>query len=308
MLIRNFRAMNTDCLVILNPIEEDGVEAAANAEDVVRDYERMFSRFQARSDLGQLNASTEKSVRVSAPLADILARALGYSRLTDGVFDPLILNDLEALGYDESFERLAAAQPGEARRLSSVMTALRFDVDVAGRTVTRPVGARIDLGGIAKGAAADAAAATLASFPGGLVDLGGDIRAFGQPADAPQWIVAVQDPGSDAGVLDTLLIGDGAVATSSIVKRRWVRNGENVHHITDPRTRRPARSGVLQCSALADSAEHAEIAAKVGLILGADELREDGNIGRALRLRGIAWVNDDGTYWRSDGWSEACFR
>lgn len=308
MLIRNFRAMNTDCMAILNAQDEGAAEvAAANVEYVVRDYERMFSRFQAESDLSQLNASTERRVAVSWPLADILARALGYSRLTDGVFDPLILNDLEALGYDKSFELLAAAQPGEARRPSSVMTA-SFDVDVADGTVTRPFGARIDLGGIAKGAAADAAAATLASFPGGLVDLGGDIRAFGQPIDAPQWIVAVQDPGSDAGVLDTLLIGDGAVATSSVVKRRWTRDGENVHHIIDPRTKRPAQSGVLQCSALADSAEHAEIAAKVGLIVGAGALREDDDIGQTLRLRGIAWVNDDGTYWRSDGWNEACSR
>ena len=83
---------------------------------------------------------------------------------------------------------------------------------------------------------------------------------------------------------------DGAVATSSLRKRRWVHNGEAVHHIIDPRSGQPARSGALQCSVIADTTEHAEVAAKVGFIRGPGFLHERSELGKALGVRGIAWL------------------
>jgi len=219
------------------------------------------------------------------------------------VFDPLVLQELETLGYDRSFEEVSSrVHTALALATRPVHWAL-VQVDPALGVVTRPLGARIDLGGVAKGAAADAAMAELASFPGALVDLGGDIRVHGEPDDADSWVVAVDDPTRPLlASLDYLKLRDGAVATSSISKRRWTRNGSTVHHIIDPRTGGPALSGVVQCTAIADTGEHADVAAKVGLILGVGSLSEDDEMSRALGLRGMAWVTAEGGYQSTLGW------
>ena len=227
MLRHSMRAMNTDCLLILhvNGVNDEraGRAALMRAAARVQEYERTFSRFQPDSGLSRLNEGPSDRVQVSAELAALLARALEYARLTGGVFDPLVLAELEALGYDRTFEEVSSrghALHPVAARARTHWTLVQ--VDAARGVVNRPPGARIDLGGVAKGAAADAAMSELASFPGALIDLGGDIRAHGQPDDADGWIVAVDEPaGPHVTSLDYLKLRDGAVATSSVRRRQW---------------------------------------------------------------------------------------
>jgi thiamine biosynthesis lipoprotein len=300
------RAMNTDCLLILHGPAGDPVsrEALARAAERVRQYEERFSRFRPDSELSHLNESPQEQVQVGSELGSLLARSVEYSRISRGLFDPVVLDALLLLGYDRTFEEVRAYSHQKA-----VAQAPRFRwrdvlVDATRHLVTRPCGARVDLGGIAKGAAADAAIAELSSYPGALVDLGGDIRVCGRPADADFWIIAVEDGQSDGGALNYICLADGAVATSSLRKRRWVCNGEAVHHIIDPRSGQPARSDVLQCSVIADTAEHAEVAAKVGFIRGPGFLHERSELGRALGVRGIAWLTLSGEYRRTSGWRQ----
>jgi len=305
MLEHTIRAMNTDCLLMVHVKGEKsaGEAALARAAARVAEYEQRFSRFLPESDLTHLNEDPGGSVRVSAELVALLARAFEYSRVTDGVFEPLVLEALEALGYDRSFEKVPARVDAQSALTSRTAHWASVRVDPVLGVVSRPLGARIDLGGVAKGAAADAAMAELASFPGALVDLGGDVRTHGRPDDAGGWVLAVDDPfGAQGDSLDYVRLRDGAIATSSVLKRQWRRNGGTAHHIIDPRTGRPAFSGAVQCTAIADTAEHADVAAKVGLILGAGSLSEDGAVGRALGLRGMAWVAADGGYHTTPGW------
>ena len=304
MLSVSMRAMNTDCLLLLNPGDEGQSRAAlTRAAARVAEYERTFSRFQADSELSHLNDSPGDRIEVPRALAALLARALEYARITDGVFDPLVLRDLEALGYDRTFEEVPIRL--HTRRSNPAYGPSRAPVcvDAARSLVTRPAGVRIDLGGVAKGAAADAALAELAAHRGALVDLGGDIRARGQPDDADGWIVGIEDPlSADGASIGYLKLRDGAVATSSVRKRQWTCDGKTVHHVIDPRTAQPSAAGVVQCTAVTDTAEHADVAAKVGLILGAGSLREDDRIGQALGLRGMAWAAADGSLRCTSGW------
>jgi len=297
-------AMGTDCLLILHGPEDDGAgeEALARAEDQVRRYEERFSRFRPDSDLSRLNESPGEQVRVGTELGGLLARSLEYARISGGLFDPVVLDDLLLLGYDRTFDEVRAHPQRKAAAQAPRFRWRDVVVDVAHRVVTRPCGARIDLGGIAKGAAADAAIAELASYAGALVDLGGDIRVSGRPADADSWIIAVEDGQSDDGTLDYIGLRDGAVATSSRRKRRWVSDNEIVHHIIDPRSGRSASSGAFQCSVIADTAEHAEVAAKVGFIRGPGSLHEGDEVGKALGVRGVAWLTLGGVYRRTRGW------
>jgi thiamine biosynthesis lipoprotein len=73
-----------------------------------------------------------------------------------------------------------------------------------------------------------------------------------------------------AAALDTLTLAGGAIATSGIGKRWWLRNGEVRHHLIDPRTGQPADNNLLSVTVRAPSAVEADIAAKTAFILGED--------------------------------------
>ena len=242
-------------------------------------------------------------MRVSSELAVLLSRGLGYACLTGGVFDPVVLAAIHAIGYDRTFEEVAR---GTHAAVSSDKRRFRWhdvSVDIECALVSRPYGAFVDLGGLAKGAAADAALAELASHPGALVDLGGDICASGRPDDGDSWCIGLDEiSGQTPDII--LRLGDGGVATSSNARRRWINDGIDVPHVIDPRTGSPASSNALQCSAIADSAEHAEVAAKVGLINGPRSLSELDLVGCALGVRGVAWLTTHGDYASTQGWRD----
>jgi thiamine biosynthesis lipoprotein len=138
--------------------------------------------------------------------------------------------------------------------------------------VTRPRGLEIDSGGVAKGWAADAAVAKLAGAPTCAVDCAGDIR-VGGIAGAGR-VIAVADPFGGEPIA-TLTVHAGGVATSGIGKRRW-RNGDGSigHHLIDPASGRPCFSGIVQATALAPSAEEAELRAKAALLAGPEAASE----------------------------------
>jgi thiamine biosynthesis lipoprotein len=120
----------------------------------------------------------------------------------------------------------------------------------------------LDLGGIAKGWACDRA------VDGGLarvVSAGGDLRS----AD-PATVTTVMD--HHDGISARVRVGIGALATSSIARRRWRVGEREVSHLVDPRTMEPVETPILSATVVAGTAVEAEIGAKSVLIKGAEGL------------------------------------
>ncbi|MEV5877337.1 FAD:protein FMN transferase [Streptomyces sp. NPDC052101] len=145
-------------------------------------------------------------------------------------------------------------------------------IEIDGGRILVPEGARLDLGGIGKGYAADLVAYELrtARAAGALVNLGGDVRVSGTPPTDAGWVVSVADPWQDGRDLVTLAVAEGAVATSSRLRRSWRRGGQEAHHLIDPRTGAPAADGIAAVTVVAQQAHWAEILAKAALIAGPD--------------------------------------
>ncbi len=280
---RRFRCMTTDIDLLLVADAGPAAEAALrDAEAFFFSVEKRFSRFLPDSELSVLNREENAGwpVTVSADLARLVHLALSAARRSGGVFDPTIIAALEAAGYDRSIDVIRAegtqARPLAAADRPGRWQQIRVAQDTAGHwTIVRPHGKRLDLGGIAKGWAAAQAAALLRPLGAGVVNAGGDLRAWGDQPGAGLgmgWLAAVDRPlqaGVDAA---WLRVQDAAVATSSIVTRRW--NGG--HHLIDPRTGSPAETNLLSVTTLAPTAAEAEVAAKVVLVLG--------------RVPGLAWL------------------
>jgi FAD:protein FMN transferase len=152
---------------------------------------------------------------------------------------------------------------------------------------TRPPGVRIDPGGIAKGVFADELAAALAHHEAFVVECAGDLRLGGRVAPVRE--VHVASPFDD-GIVHTFRLRSGGVATSGIGKRSWIGpDGAVAHHLLDPRTGRPAFTGIVQVTALAPTAMAAEALSKAALLAGPVEADR-------LLVHGGAIVFDDGNY------------
>ena len=256
---RSFRAMGCDCAIRVTAAAGDSRRvrrALAAAGDEIAACERALSRFLPDSDLSRVNRGAGDWVAVGPRMAGATRAALAARVATGGRYDPTILAALEAAGYDRSFAllddrppRVAAGwRPGGA-------------VEVEDARVRVAEGTALDLGGIAKGWAAERALEAMReawpALTGGLVDLGGDLALWGRTPDGGPWRVAVADPRRPGAHLATLLVAGGGVATSGRDRRRFG-PGRALHHLIDPATGVPARGGPLTVTVTAPRADRAE--------------------------------------------------
>src|SRR5439155_22588655 len=130
-------------------------------------------------------------------------------------------------------------------------------------------GVGLDLGGIAKGMAVDAALARLRALgvDAALVNAGGDLAVHGRLPGGTAWPVVVQGRRAP----QTVLLERGALATSGIARRRWQQGQQSRHHLLDPRTGLPAQSGLLSITVVAARCVQAEVAATAAFVLGPQE-------------------------------------
>jgi FAD:protein FMN transferase len=267
---RTFRAMGTEVTVLTDDATDPIVFAAAVAS-VRRIFEReesRFSRFRADSELSRVNRSAGGWVEVSGPFADVLAMAIRGAERTDGLFDPTVLQALEAAGYDRDFAAVERREGGGS--LAPVPCGGWERIEVREGRVRLPDGVALDLGGLVKGWTADLAAEAViaAGLPWAIVNAGGDLRIAG---DAPPLEIGIEDPDDRREVLCLLRVEGGAIATTSVAQRRW---GPGLHHLIDPRIGLPAVTPVVQATAWAPACAEAEISSKRAALQGIDALEE----------------------------------
>jgi thiamine biosynthesis lipoprotein len=258
--------MGTECdVVVVGGGSDDTTFAHARVEEL----EARWSRFRPDSELCRLNRAAGRAVEVSHETAAVVAAAVTAWHATGGRFDPTVIDALECAGYDRPFATgLDGASPvRDAPECVPGCASITFDA--AAGTVTVPLGTRLDLGGIAKGFAADLVAGELVArgASGALVSLGGDLRALGTPPTPAGWIVGI-----DAVPGASVVVQDGGLATSATTRRRWMRAGALQHHVIDPTTCAPAAFPAAIVTVFAPAAARAEVLATVALLAGHEAL------------------------------------
>jgi thiamine biosynthesis lipoprotein len=234
------------------------------------ELEALWSRFRSDSELSRINAASGQWVPVSAQTAAIFRIAVDAWSSTGGLFDPTVLGALESAGYDRSFDDIAPCQRNVAPTPAAAPGCAGVEISADDDKVRLPPGVRVDLGGIGKGYAADLVAHQLiaAGADGACVNLGGDVRVLGNAPDPTGWGVAVADETHPDADLAWVALTEGAVATSTRLRRQWRRGHQRQHHLIEPATGAPADGPVATVTVIAAQACWAEALAKAALIAG----------------------------------------
>jgi thiamine biosynthesis lipoprotein len=256
-------------------------EDEAKVEGWVAFVEDKLSRFRPMSELSLLNASAGQPFVMGPLLYAVMADAIQYYKLTDGLFNPFLGKVIAGLGYGKSFDELEplAGFDFSGARWAGLDHPFRFDPMMKALTLDPEV--HVDLGGIGKSWCAEAIARELrkSGAARGAINAGGDVLCWGDAPDG-QWEIAIMEPYDPESELCKVRSKSGfAVATSSQLKRRWQdASGKPHHHLIDPRTQQSADSDLLQVSVVASDLTLAEIYTKCILILGSE--------------RGLAWSQE----------------
>ena len=247
--------------------ESTATAAFAAASRRVKALTMILSDYHDRSELNRLcdTYTPGEPVRVSPDLARVLAAARGFSEASGGAFDVTVA----PLSKLWRRVRRRKALPGEpelaAARAAVGWAAVTVDEAAGTVTITRP-GVRLDLGGIAKGYAADAALAVMRDHGCGrcLIDAGGDLLAGEPPPGEPGWTVALPDGNT------TLPLANAALATSGDAYKFVTIDGTRYSHILDPRTGRPLTESST-ITVLAPTGMTADALASTVSVLGAED-------------------------------------
>jgi len=232
----NFNAMGSPCSIQLYAKNSKAAKQAAKIvmDDVYR-LETKYSRYRDDSLLSKINriAAQGRSILVDDETSGLLDYASTCYQQSDGLFDITsgILrrawNFKSGVIPDNLIVEKLLAQIGW-HHLRWQKPKLTFTI----------AGMEIDFGGIVKEYAVDRAASLCVQndIHHGVINLGGDIRIIGPHADESPWRVAIRHPNKPDGILTTVELYAGAVASSGDYERCIILNGKRYGHVLNPKT------------------------------------------------------------------------
>lgn len=216
------------------------VEAAA--QEIWR-LDALLSTGLSESEVSRLNQS--KAGTLSADTEYLLRRCVALWQETDGAFDITIYPVMRAWGFDTKQFRVPAEE--ELQALCARVDTGALVYNETDNTLILPEGVMLDFGGIAKGYTAMRVAQIMQEYHirSAMLNLGGNVQLIGARPGGGAWRIAVKNPKPEEPYLGVLSVKDKAVVTSGGYERYFEEAGVIYHHILDPKTGRPVRSGLV---------------------------------------------------------------
>ena len=211
-----------------------------------------------------------------AAFAAVLDCAIEVADASDGAFDPTIGPLVDLWGFGSAGTPRRVPSDEEVERELGRGGWRRLQRRDRGRELLQPGGLQLDLSAIAKGYGADQVAAHLRAcgVAAALVEVGGEIRAYGRKPDGGPWRVLVESTADEQAPVDELparvvVLQDAAVATSGDRWHRFEHWGRRYTHTLDPRTGVPVGDAAASVTVIAADAMHADAWATALTVMGA---------------------------------------
>lgn len=263
---------------------EDAAKAALDKSKFrLLELEGQLSVTDENSSVALVNAQGWGSLPWDA--GALLRTALRLAEETGGAYDPTIKPIMDAWGfYDDEFENACPEAPYFTEKLNKVnytWVTLGDFTDENGVEKTKVnfklPGMGIDLGGIAKGYAAEEVLRIMAEegIETAVISLGGNVGLMGKKPDGSDWTVAVETPDGSGATIATMTIPGGEtntyVVTSGAYQRYFEVDGVRYHHIIDPATGIPAETDLLSVTIISENGTEADALSTALFVMGFEE-------------------------------------
>lgn len=211
-----------------------------------------------------------KPVKVDDEVFGLVERALKISQLTEGAFDISYASMDRIWKFDGSMKEMPT--PEAIKKSVAKIGWKKVVLDPKESTIfLKEEGMKLGLGGIGQGYIADKVKELLFSkgCTSGIINVSGDINAWGKQPDGKPWSVGIVNPMSKDKVFATFPLEDSSVETSGSYEKYVTFNGKRYSHIIDPRTGYPA-TGIVSVSVFAKQTEVADALATGIFVLGVE--------------------------------------
>lgn len=244
-------------------------EAVAAAVTEIERLDALLSTGSETSEITMLNRN--KEAVVSEDSAYLLKRSMELWESTEGAFDITIYPVMKAWGF--AGETFQVPEENELGKLLTYVDASRIAFDGEKNKVVLPGQVEIDFGGIAKGYTSARVAQIMKEYhiKSAKLNLGGNVQTVGEKTDGSAWRIAIKSPDDTFPYLGVISVKDKAVITSGGYERYFEENGIIYHHIIDPKTGRPAQSGLCSVTIVCEDGTLADGLSTALYVLGKDK-------------------------------------
>ncbi len=275
--------MDTFCTItVISPSREKAREAVEAGFNRIKKIEHLLNYFSPESEITAVNrAAGNAPVQVSEETLDIIRKAVEIADSTNGAFDPTIGPLMKIWGFTSGTPAPDVPAENKIRDALRLVDYKKIKINISTSEIfLGEKNMEIDLGGIAKGYAADRAIETIQGrgIQAALVTIAGDIKGFGLKPNLQPWKVGIQHPrpaentsikeGED--IFASIFLEDKAISTSGDYQRFFIKTGKRYHHILNPKTGYPA-DGSISVSVIAPQGFMADALSTGIFILGPEK-------------------------------------
>lgn len=216
-----------------------------DADAAVTELEQLLLELEQTYNAESLNSGVLTDEQLQ-----LLERAMDYKMRTGGAFDPKLYGIMQAWGFDTGDYRVPA------------------DIQL------QRAPEKWDLGAAAKGYAGQRAVELLEGMDVScaMLNLGGNVQTYGTKADGSPWQIGIRDPEGQKDYLGIVAVeGTMAVVTSGDYQRYFEKDGVRYHHIMDPRTGRPADTGIRSVTVVSADGMTADVMSTALFVMGLEK-------------------------------------
>lgn len=234
-----------DTFVTITVVSDSEAKAGKAIEDAFSEIERfgdLINFFSDSSEVSLINRNAgTRAVKVSQDTLNVIQKAVSVSEQSGGAFD-VTIGPVMSL-WD--FHKKVKPDEIKIKKKLSLVNYKKMIIDSDSATVfLKDKGMLLDLGGIAKGYAADLAVKNLrqSGIQAGIVAVAGDIKTFGLKPDGKAWKVGIKNPrqkNESDEIIATINLDGSAISTSGDYERFFMVDGKRYHHLLDPKTGHP---------------------------------------------------------------------
>ncbi|AWZ49204.1 thiamine biosynthesis protein ApbE [Clostridiaceae bacterium 14S0207] len=262
-------------IISLKYYGKNGDKAIDESIEKIRNIENKMSVNIASSEICKVNNNSGKEdIVIGKENLYVIEKALEYSKLTGGAFDISIEPVVKLWGIGTEKARVPKKEEIEDK-----LKLVNFkDILIKNNKLfLNRKGMALDLGGIAKGYAADELKKVVQKYnlERAFINLGGNLYIYGGKENGEPLNIGIQDPCAKQGeYFSVLKVKNKSVVTSGNYERYFIKNGKRYHHILDPKTGYPAEKGLISTTIISDKSIDGDALSTSTYILGLEKGRK----------------------------------